>query len=243
MFRRLLSSSDRRDTVLRFLKRRPPRTPSSEGRRDEHTVAVIPNICPVRVGRRHEAISSRATVPSYGGGQSLPPIAPDSCGRGIGAEFLISNRSPMRGPKLVGGFHLPSAVCPPSVFGETPADRNWQEPRALDEPGAQSFMTHNPHRGGRNWSVASAFRPTFVRLRSSPGGWRRRERSPSCRLSRPDARRSLSGHPQVGTNADERRSARRRPRRRRRPRHQFGHNRPASRINFPVRSRAFEGRD
>jgi hypothetical protein len=48
----------------------------------------------------------------------------------------------------------------------------------FDGPGAQSFMTHNPHRGSRNWSAGSAFRPTFVRLRSSPGGWRRRERSP-----------------------------------------------------------------
>src|SRR5258708_39966428 len=70
----------------------------------------------------------------------------------------------MRGPKLVGGFHLPSAVCPPSVFGETPSGSVWQEVEALDRPGAQSFMTHNPHRGGGNWSVASAFRPTFVRL-------------------------------------------------------------------------------
>jgi hypothetical protein len=124
----------------------------------------MPNICPVPVGRRHEPISSRATVPSCGGGQSLSPIARDSCGRGVGAEFLISNKSPMRGSKLVGGFHLPSAVCPPSVFGATPSDRVWQEPRALDGPGAQSVMTHNPHRGGRNWSVGSAFRPTFVRL-------------------------------------------------------------------------------
>jgi len=144
---------------------------------------------------------------------------------------------------LVGGFHLPSAVCPPSVFGETPSDRVRQQPRALDGPGAQSFMTHNPHRGGRNWSVASAFRPTFVRLRSSPGGWRRREWSPSCRLSRPDARRSLAGHPQVGTNADKRRSARRRPCRRRRPHRQSAHSRPASRINLPVGSWAFGGRN
>jgi hypothetical protein len=106
-------------------------------------------------------------VPSCGGGQSLPPIAPDSCGRGIGTEFLISNRSPTRGPKLVGVFHLPSAVCPPSVFGETSSDRVWQELEALDGPGGQSFMTHNPHRGGRNWSVASAFRPTFVHLPSA----------------------------------------------------------------------------
>jgi hypothetical protein len=86
------------------------------------------------------------------------------------ARFLMPNRSPMRWPKLVGGFHLPSAVCPPSVFGETPSGRVWQDLEALDGgPGAQSFMTHNPHRGGRNWSVASAFRPTFVRLRRSPG--------------------------------------------------------------------------
>jgi hypothetical protein len=134
---------------------------------------------------------------------------------------------------LVGGFHLPSAVCPPSVFGETPSDGVWQEPRALDGPGAQSFMTDNPHRGGRNCSGPSAFGPTFVRLRSSQGGWRRRERSPSCRLSRPEARRSLAGHPQVGTNADERMVARRRPRSRRRPRHQSGHSRPASGINLP----------
>ena len=70
----------------------------------------------------------------------------------------------MRWPKLVGRFHLPSAVCPPSVFGETPSGKVWQELEALDGPGAQSFMTHNPHRGARNWSVASAFRPTFVRL-------------------------------------------------------------------------------
>ena len=103
---------------------------------------------------------------------------PRSCaGRGLRlladatrARFLIPNRSPMRWPKLVGGFHLPSAVCPPSVFGETPSGRVWQDLEALDGgPGAQSFMTHNPHRGGRNWSVASAFRPTFVRLRRSPG--------------------------------------------------------------------------
>ncbi len=137
----------------------------------------------------------------------------------------------MRWPKLVGRFHLPSAVCPPSVFGETPAGRVWQDLETLYGPGAQSFMTHNPHRGGRNWSVASAFPPTFVRLRSSPGGWRRRERSP---LVSPLAPRG----PQVGTNADEQRSARRRPRSRRRPRHQSGHNRLASRINLPVRSRA-----
>ena len=79
---------------------------------------------------------------------------------------------------MVGGFHLPSAVCPPSVFGETPSGTVWQELEAPDGPGSQRFMTHNPHPGGGNWSVASAFRPTFVRLRSSPGGWRRRERSP-----------------------------------------------------------------
>jgi hypothetical protein len=182
-------------------------------------------------------------VPLCGGGQSLPPIAPDSCGRGIGAEFLISNRSPTRGPKLVGGFHLPSAVCPPSVFGETPSGTVWQELEALDGPAAQTFMTHNPHRGGRNWSVASAFRPTFVRLRSSQGGWRRRERSPLVPPLAPDARRSLAGHRQVGTNAEERRSARRRPRSRRSPRHQSGHSRPTSRINLSMRSWAFEGRD
>ena len=34
-------------------------------------------------------------------------------------EILMPNKSPMRWPKSVGGFHLPSAVCPPSVFGRT----------------------------------------------------------------------------------------------------------------------------
>src|SRR5258708_28405025 len=29
-------------------------------------------------------------------------------------RFLMPSRSPMRWPKLVGGFHLPSALCPPS---------------------------------------------------------------------------------------------------------------------------------
>jgi hypothetical protein len=29
-------------------------------------------------------------------------------------RFRMLNRSPMRWPKLVGGFHLPSAVCAPS---------------------------------------------------------------------------------------------------------------------------------
>jgi len=81
----------------------------------------------------------------------------------------MPNRSPMRCLKLVGGFHLPSTVCPPSVFGETPLGRVCQELEALDGPGAQSFMTHNPHREARNWSVASAFRPTFVRLRGAFG--------------------------------------------------------------------------
>jgi hypothetical protein len=108
-----------------------------------------------------------AAVRACRGGQSPPPIGTDDCHHGLVAAVLISNRSPMRWPKLVGRFHLPSAVCPPSVFGETPSDGVWQEPRALDGPGAQSFMTHNPHRGGRNWSVPSAFRPTFVRLPSA----------------------------------------------------------------------------
>jgi hypothetical protein len=109
---------------------------------------------------------------------------------------------------LVGGFHLPSAVCPPSVFGDVPSDRVWQEPRALDGPGAKSFMTHNPHPGAEIGRLL----PTSVRPcppSEFAGGCRRRE-------GRPDARRSLGGHPQVVTNADERRSARRRSRRRRR---------------------------
>src|ERR1700676_4328770 len=76
----------------------------------------------------------------------------------------MPNRSPMRCLKLVGGFHLPSTVCAPSVFGETPLGRICHELEALDGPVAQSFMTHNPHREARNWLVAWAFRPTFVRL-------------------------------------------------------------------------------
>ncbi len=105
-----------------------------------------------------------AAVPACRGGQTPTPIGSDDCHHGLVVAVLISNRSPMRWPKLVGRFHLPSAVCPPSVFGETPSDRLLAGLEALDAPGAQSFMTHNPHRGGRNWSVASAFRPTFVRL-------------------------------------------------------------------------------
>lgn len=38
------------------------------------------------------------------------PAAANRCG----TKFLMSNRSPTRWPKLVGRFHLPSAVCPPS---------------------------------------------------------------------------------------------------------------------------------
>jgi len=70
----------------------------------------------------------------------------------------------MRGPKLVGGFHLPSAVCPPSVFGELSSDSVWQEPPALDGPGAQSFMTHNPYRRERNRPRPYDFRTTSERL-------------------------------------------------------------------------------
>src|SRR5258708_9475387 len=44
----------------------------------------------------------------------MPPVAPEGCGRGIGAEFLMSNKSPMRGPKSFGGFHLPTVAVPPS---------------------------------------------------------------------------------------------------------------------------------
>jgi len=162
---RQLSSSDSRDTGLRFLKRRPPRTSSSEGRRDrELIVAGGLNINPVWIRRRHEHSSSMAAVPACRGGQSPPPIGNGGRSRRIGVEMLISNRSPMRWPKLVDRFHLPSAVCPPSVFGATPSGRVWQELEALDGPGAQNFMTHNPHRGGRNWSAGFAFRPTFVRL-------------------------------------------------------------------------------
>ncbi len=171
---RLLSSSDSRDTALRFLKRRPPRTPSSEGRRDrELIVAGGLNINPVWIRRRHEHSCSMAAVPACRGGQSPPPIGTDDCHHGLVVAVLISNRSPMRWSKSVGRFHLPSAVCPPSVFGETPSGRVGQELEALDGPGAQGFMTHNPHRGDRNWSVGSAFRPTFVRLpcafRAAPG--------------------------------------------------------------------------
>jgi hypothetical protein len=32
----------------------------------------------------------------------------------------MPNRSPTRWPKLVGGFHLPSAVCPPSEISGKP---------------------------------------------------------------------------------------------------------------------------
>jgi hypothetical protein len=43
---------------------------------------------------------------------------------------------------MVGGFHLPSAVCPPSEISETLSDRVWHEPRALDGPGAHIFTAH-----------------------------------------------------------------------------------------------------
>src|ERR1700682_5754464 len=149
LVRRLRSSSDSRDTGLRFLKRRPPRTSSSEGRRDrELIVAGGLHITPVWIRRRHEHSSSMAAAPACRGGQSSPPIGTDDCHHGLVVTVLISNRSPMRWPKLVGRLHLPSAVCPPSVFGETPSGGVWQEFEALDWPGAQSFMTHNPHRGG-----------------------------------------------------------------------------------------------
>ncbi len=105
-------------------------------------------------------------MPSLSGGQSLPPIAPDSCGRGIRAEFLISNRSPTSGPKLVGGFHLPSAVCPPSVFGETPSDRVLAEATSARRP--RRARLHDTQSTSRGPKLVGRFRlPSNV---SPPSG-------------------------------------------------------------------------
>jgi hypothetical protein len=90
---------------------------------------------------------SFAIIPAIGG-QSSPPIGPDDCHHGLDAGVLTSNRSPMRWPELVGRFHLPSAVCPPSVFGETPSGRVLQE---LESAGrarrANLHDTQSPSRG------------------------------------------------------------------------------------------------
>src|SRR5438093_229686 len=63
-------------------------------------------------------------------------------------KFLMPNRSPTRCPKLVGGLHLPSAVCPPSgarfylpTVADPPSDRR----RSTFRPSPPTFRPSPSH--------------------------------------------------------------------------------------------------
>ena len=138
----------------------PMRGPKSFGGFHLPTVAVPPS------DRRRSTFGDR--LGSLSGDLAMWAAVPRPVGSASGARcqlrlrFLMPNRSPTRWPKVVGRFHLPSAVCPPSVFGETPSGRVWQQLEALVR--ARRAKLHDTQSTSRGPKLVGGFRlPTDVR--------------------------------------------------------------------------------